>query len=64
MPIYQLLRAKAITGYGKLGKVPRALPASADAAGKEETALAAAASNEGIFVWVGGQLLPRHMAKV
>ena len=64
MPIYELLRGKAVTGYGKLGKVPRAVPARAEAAGREETALGPAAGNKGILVWVGGHLLPRRMAKV
>ena len=64
MPIYEFLRAKAVTGYGKLGKIPRALPARAATFGQEEAALSPATANEGILVWVGGQLLPRHMAKV
>ena len=64
MPIYELFRAKAVTGYGKLGKIPRALPARSEAAGREETALGPAKANEGILVWVGGHLLPRAMAKV
>lgn len=64
IPIYEFLRAKAVTGYGKIGKIPRALPASAATACEEETVLLHATANEGILVWVGGQLLPRHMAKV
>lgn len=64
MPIYELFRGKAVTGYGKLGKIPRALPARAEAADQEETALGPVTANEGILVWVGGHLLPRRMAKV
>lgn len=64
MPIYLLLRAKAITGYGKLGKVPRPLPPTKEHARRDEIAAGAAAVNEGILVWVGGTLIPRDMAKV
>lgn len=64
MPIYELFRGKAVTGYGKLGKIPRALPARAEAADQEETALGPVTADEGILVWVGGHLLPRRMAKV
>ncbi|CAM9144744.1 unnamed protein product [Ectocarpus sp. 6 AP-2014] len=64
MPIYQLLRSKAITGFGKLGKVQRPLPAEAGSAARDAKAEGAAAANEGILVWVGGGLIPRDMAKV
>lgn len=63
MPIYQLLRAGAITGYGRLGKVPRPLP-STSSSGRDEVALGASLPNENVLVWVGGGLVPRHMAKV
>lgn len=64
MPIYQLLRTKAITGYGKLGKVQRPLPAVAEHAQRDKIAAGAAAVNEGILVWVGDGLVQRDMAKV
>lgn len=62
MPIYQMLRAKAITGYGRLGKVPRPLPSSCP--DRDEIALGAALRNEDALVWVGDGLVPRPMAKV
>ncbi|CAM9844422.1 unnamed protein product [Pylaiella littoralis] len=64
MPIYQLLRSKAITGFGKLGKVQRPLQALAANAARDEKAKRVAAVNEGILVWVGDCLVPRDMAKV
>lgn len=42
----------------------RPLPAEASKAARDEKARGAASVNEGILVWVGGTLVPRHMAKV
>ena len=45
-------------------QVQRPLPAEASNAARDEKALGAAAVNEGLLVWVGGELVPRDMAKV
>lgn len=39
MPIYQLLRPYAITGYGRLGKVPRPVPPSPSLSSSINTAI-------------------------
>ncbi|CAN0333804.1 unnamed protein product [Ascophyllum nodosum] len=64
MPIYQLLKSRALTGYGKLGKVPRPIPPNQKHAELDEVAAGPAAINENILVWVEDGLVPRDQAKV